>query len=174
MIVAGEHYGREEVEAARRLLHQLGQSERALGTVLEFVRRERVGSGAHDGVSRGAGVVVASSGRQPAPPSHRRQPVAAHRRIEEKRRALDRLARRWAQLRRAIDPDYSWQYAQTGVNRAIGVNKRAEAGERQLDDGLRFLRSELTTLARDYPDEAERLRISGSVEAIENRLLEVQ
>ena len=49
-----------------------------------------------------------------------------------------------------------------------------EAGERHLDDGLRFLRSELTKLARDYPEEAERLRIPGSVEAIENRLLEVQ
>lgn len=172
MIVAGVHYGREEVEAARRLLHQLGQPERALGTVLEFVRSERVGSRAGDRAGPGAGVVAGSSGRPPEP--HSRQPVAAHRRIEEKRRALDRLARRWAQLRRAIDPDYTWQYAQARVNRAMGVNKRTEAGERQLEDGLRFLRSELTKLARDYPDEAERLRIPGSVEAIENRLLEVQ
>jgi superfamily II DNA or RNA helicase len=172
MIVAGVHYRREEVEAARRLLQQLGQSERALGTVLEFVRRECVGSGARDEAGPGAGVAGAPSGRPPPP--HRRQPVAAHRRIEEKRRALDRLARRWAQLRRVIDPDYTWQYAQARVNRAMGVNKRAEAGERQLEDGLRFLRSELTKLARDYPEEAERLRIPGSVEAIENRLLEVQ
>lgn len=176
MIVAGVHYGREEVDAARRLLRQLGQSERALGTVLEFVRRERVGSGARNGAGSGTGVVAGSSGRAPASVAdpHRRQPVAAHRRIEEKRRALDRLARRWAQLRRVIDPDYTWQHAQARVNRAMGVNKRAEAGERQLDDGLGFLRSELTKLARDYPEEAERLRISGSVEAIENRLLEVQ
>lgn len=70
--------------------------------------------------------------------------------------------------------DYTWQYAQVRVNRAMGVNKRSEAGERQLDDGLRFLRSELTKLARDYPEQAERLRIPGSVEAIENRLLEAQ
>jgi hypothetical protein len=46
MIVAGVHYGRAEVDAARRLLRELGQSERA----------------------------------------------------------LDRLTRRWAQLRRGIDP----------------------------------------------------------------------
>lgn len=56
----------------------------------------------------------------------------------------------------------------------MGVNKRAEAGERQLDDGLRFLRSGLTKLARDYPEQAERLRIPGSLKAIDNRLLEVQ
>jgi superfamily II DNA or RNA helicase len=177
MIVAGVHYGREEVEAARRLLRQLGQSERALGTVLEFVRSERVAaSSARDDAASGPGVVAGSSGRPSAPGAdpRRRHPVAAHRRIEEKRRALDRLARRWAQLRRAIDPDYTWQYAQARVNRAMGVNKRTEAGERQLDDGLRFLRSELTKLARDYPEEAERLRITGSVEAIENRLLDVQ
>ena len=172
MIVAGVHYGRDEVDVARRLLRQLGQSERALRTVLEFVRREGVGSSAREGAgSRPAGK-GGSSGRALHP--HQQQPVAAHRRIEEKRRALDRLARRWAQLRRAIDPDYTWQYAQARVNRAMGVNKRAEAGERQLEDGLRFLRSELTKLARDYPEEAERLRIPGSLEAIENRLLEVQ
>lgn len=176
MIVAGVHYGREEVEAARRLLHQLGQSERALGTVLEFIRREHAGSGARDGAGSKTGVAGVSFGQAaaPDPDPHRRAPVAAHRRIEEKRRALDRLARRWAQLRRAIDSDYTWQYAQARVNRAMGVNKRTEAGERQLDDGLRFLRSELTKLTRDYPEEAERLRIPGSIEAIENRLLEVQ
>ena len=43
MIVAGVHYARGEVDAARRLLRELGQSERALRSVLEFVRRERVG-----------------------------------------------------------------------------------------------------------------------------------
>lgn len=164
----------DPVDDARRLLRQLDQSERALGTVLEFVRRERVGSGARDRAS--SGDVAGPSGQllAPGPDPHRRHPMAAHRRIEEKRRALDRLARRWAQLRRAIDPDYTWQYAQARVNRAMGVNKRTEAGERDLDDGLRFLRSELTKLARDYPEEAERLRILGSLEAIENRLLEAQ
>ena len=45
MIVAGVHYGRAEVAAARRLLRELGQSERALRSILEFVRRERVGGG---------------------------------------------------------------------------------------------------------------------------------
>jgi superfamily II DNA or RNA helicase len=34
MIVAGVHYGRAEVDAARRLLRELGQSERALRSVL--------------------------------------------------------------------------------------------------------------------------------------------
>jgi superfamily II DNA or RNA helicase len=147
MIVAGVHYARAEVDAARRLLRELGQSERAMRSVLEFVRRERVGG--------------------PAPPP---TPVPAHRRVEHKRRALDRLARRWAQLRREIDPGYTWPQAQARVNRAMGVTRRADAGEPQLDDGLAFLRSELAKLARDYPDAAERLRIPASVEAIDGRL----
>jgi superfamily II DNA or RNA helicase len=147
MIVAGVHYGRAEVDAARRLLRELGQSERALRSVLEFVRRERVGG--------------------PAPPP---TPVPAHRRVEHKRRALDRLARRWAQLRREIDPGYSWPQAQARVNRAMGVKRRADAGEAELDTGLRFLRAELTKLTRDYPEQAEKLRIPGSVEGIDQRL----
>jgi superfamily II DNA or RNA helicase len=146
IIVAGVHYTRAEVDAARRLLRDLGQSERALRSVLEFVRRERVGG-------------------PPAPPA----PVPAHRRVEHKRRALDRLARRWAQLRREIDPGYTWPQAQARVNRAMGVRRRADAGEPQLDDGLAFVRSELATLARDYPEQAERLRIPASVEAIAER-----
>ena len=147
MIVAGVHYARNEVDAARRLLRELGQSERALRSVLEFVRRERVGG--------------------PAPPP---TPVPAHRRVEHKRRALDRLARRWTQLRREIDPGYTWPQAQARVNRAMGVRRRADAAEAQLDDGLAFLTSELTKLARDYPEQAERLRIPGSVEGIGERL----
>jgi superfamily II DNA or RNA helicase len=147
MIVAGVHYARAEVDAARRLLRELGQSERALRSVLEFVRRERAGG-------------------PPPPPT----PVPAHRRVEHKRRALDRLARRWAQLRREIDPAYTWPQAQARVNRAMGVTRRADAGEAQLDDGLAFLRSELAKLARDYPEAAERLRIAGSVEGIDRRL----
>jgi hypothetical protein len=102
MIVAGIHYASVEVDAARRLLRELGQSERALRSVLEFVRREGVGG--------------------PAPPP---TPVPAHRRVEHKRRALDRLARRWAQLRREIDPSYSWPQAQARVNRAMGVRRSA-------------------------------------------------
>jgi superfamily II DNA or RNA helicase len=147
MIVAGVQYARAEVDAARRLLRELGQSERALRSVLEFVRRERVGG-------------------PPAPPA----PVSAHRRVEHKRRALDRLARRWAQLRRQIDPGYTWPQAQARVNRAMGVRRRADAGEAQLDDGLAFVRSELAKLARDYPEEAERLRIPASVDAIAERV----
>ena len=147
MIVAGVHYARVEVDAARRLLRELGQSERALRSVLEFVRRERVG------------------GSAPAP-----TPVPAHRRVEHKRRALDRLARRWAQLRREIDPNYTWPQAQARVNRAMGVRRRSDAGEPELDTGLAFLRNELAKLARDYPEHAERLRIPGSVEGIEGRL----
>jgi superfamily II DNA or RNA helicase len=147
MIVAGVHYARAEVDAARRLLRELGQPERALRSVLEFVRRERVGG---------------------PPPAQ--APVPAHRRVEHKRRALDRLARRWAQLRRELDPGYTWPQAQARVNRAMGVRRRTDAGEAQLDDGLAFLRSELAKLARAYPEQAERLRIPASVEAIAERV----
>ena len=148
MIVAGVHYVSAEVDAARRLLRELGQSERALRSVLEFIRRERVGA--------------------PAPqPS---APVPAHRRVEAKRQALDRLARRWAKLRREIDRRYTWPKAQARVNRAMGVAKRAEAGEPQLDAGLAFLRAELAKLAQSYPEQAERLRIPGSIEGIDARL----
>ena len=161
MIVAGVHYRREEVDAARRLLRELGQSERALRSVLEFVRRERVS------VPPAAAAGEASGVRMDRAPS----PVPTHRRLEAKRRALDRLARRWAELRRAIDPDYGWPQAQARVNRAMGVIRRADAGERQLDAGLGFLRTELAKLASTYPEEAERLRIPGSIEAIDKRLL---
>jgi hypothetical protein len=147
MIVAGVHYAPAEVDAARRLLRELGQSERALRSVLEFVRRERIGD-----------------------PPRSPVPVPAHRRVDHKRRALDRLARRWAQLRREIDPGYTWPQAQARVNHAMGVRRRADAGEAQLDDGLAFVRSELAKLARDYPEQAERLRIPASVEAINERV----
>jgi superfamily II DNA or RNA helicase len=160
VIVAGVHYRREEVEAARRLLRELGQTERALRSVLEFVRRERLGP-------------TAAPALEPDEPRTSRPVstvVPAHRRLAAKRRALDRLTRRWAQLRREIDPGYTWPQAQARVNRAMGVARRSDAGEDQLDAGLRFLRSELTKLARDYPAEADRLRIPGSVEAIDSRL----
>lgn len=151
MIVAGVHYRREEVDAARRLLRELGQTERGLRPVLEFVRRERAG--------------------QPVPPvAAAHAPVPAHRRVEAKRRALDRLTRRWAELRRTLDPEYTWPHAQARVNRAMGVRRRADAGERELDDGLAFLRRELAKLAQSYPEEAERLRIPASVEAIDGQL----
>jgi hypothetical protein len=52
----------------------------------------------------------------------------------------------------------------------MGVRRRADAGEAQLDDGLAFVRSELAKLARDYPEEAERLRIPASVDAIAERV----
>jgi hypothetical protein len=149
MIVAGVHYDHAEVDAARRLLRELGQSERALRSVLEFVRRERIG---------------------PSAPSVAPAPVPTHRRVEAKRQALDRLARRWAELRRDIDSAYTWPRAQARVNRAMGVTRRADAGEPQLDDGLAFLRAELAKLAQAYPQEAERLRIPASVEAIDHRL----
>jgi hypothetical protein len=155
MIVAGVHYRREEVDSARRLLRELGQSERALRSVLEFVRRERAGGEQQAGPPESAGTAAF---------------VPAHRRVEEKRRTLDRLARRWAQLRREIDPGYTWPQAQARVNRAMGVARRTDAGERALDDGLTFLRSELTKLAAAYPEEAERLRIPASIEALDKRL----
>lgn len=159
MIIAGVHYRSEEVDAGRRLLRELGQPERALRSVLEFVRRERVATGP-------------AASTQPAPSTAARTPpIPTHRRIEAKRQALDRLARRWAELRRAIDPGYSWPMAQSRVNRAMGVERRPEAGERQLDEGIAFLRSELAKLAQAYPEQAERLRIPGSVEAIDGRLM---
>jgi superfamily II DNA or RNA helicase len=99
MIVAGVHYRREEVEAARRLLRELGQPERALRSVLEFVRRERLGS------SVAANELVRQAADRSPPIS---TAVPAHRRLDAKRRALDGLARRWAELRRAIDPNYTW------------------------------------------------------------------
>jgi len=110
--------------------------------------------------------VLSAPPAAPAAPS----PVPAHRRVDAKRQALDRLARRWAELRRAIDPSYSWPQAQARVNRAMGLHRRPDAGGRQLNDGIAFLRSELTKLSRTYPQEAERLRIPGSVEAIDGRL----
>lgn len=161
MIVAGVHYRREEVEAARRLLRELGQPERALRSVLEFVRRERIGS---------AAAVLQSLPANEQATSAAAVRVPAHRRVELKRQALDRLARRWAELRRAIDPAYSWPQAQARVNRAMGVARRTEAGEHQLDEGLAFLRSELGKLAESYPREAEHLRIGGSLQAIDTRL----
>lgn len=163
IIIAGTHYKREEVDAGRRLLRELGQSERSLRSVLEFVRRERVGTAP----------ASSSPGISPAPVTAAAvtaAPVPTHRRIEAKRHAIDRLARRWAELRRAIDPDYSWPKAQARVNRAIGVRRRADASETDLDAGLAFLHAELHKLSRMYPEEAERLRISASIEAISNRV----
>lgn len=107
---------------------------------LEFVRRERTGGEQHAAGRR------CRARRAPA------TAVPAHRRVEDKRRALDRLARRRAKLRREIDPDYTWPQAQARVNRAMGVARRTEAGERELDAGLAFL------------------RITGSVKAIDERL----
>jgi hypothetical protein len=150
IIVSGVHYSRQEVDAAKRLLRELGQPERALRSVLEFVRRERLGAA--------------------PPPTPTPAPIPAHRRVEAKRQAVDRLARRWAQVRRELDPAYTWPQAQARVNRAMGVRARANADEAQLDDGLAFLRRELTLLTEQHPEAAERLRIPASVEAIAGRL----
>ena len=149
MIVAGVHYGRAEVDAARRLLRELGQSERALRSVLEFVRRERVG-------------------RSPPPAAGARCPPTAA--SSTSARALDRLARRWAQLRREIDPSYTWPQAQARVNRAMGVAPRARRRRGRARRRPRVPARELAKLARDYPEQAERLRIPASVEAIDGRL----
>src|SRR3954465_5335782 len=100
MIVAGIHYTRTEVDAARRLLRELGQSERALRSVLEFVRRERVGGGA-------------------LPPTPPPTPAPPPPRVEQNRPPPARLPRRWAQLRREIDHTYTWPQAQARVNRAM-------------------------------------------------------
>jgi hypothetical protein len=52
----------------------------------------------------------------------------------------------------------------------MGVTRRSDAGESQLRDRLAFLRAELAKLAQAYPQEAERLRIPGGVDAIDHRL----
>jgi hypothetical protein len=52
----------------------------------------------------------------------------------------------------------------------LGVRRRAEASKAELNAGLDFLPRELVKLARDYPEQAERLRILGSVEGIDERL----
>ena len=166
IIIAGVHYERQEVEAARRLLRELGQPERALRSVLEFVRRERVAEGTARPGSASVPGGPAPTGAHPGTASL----VPAHRRVAAKRQALDRLARRWANLRRAIDPAYSWPQAQARVNSAMGVRRRADAGERELDAGLRFLESELHKLVDMYPEAAARLNIPGSVEGIGDRL----
>jgi hypothetical protein len=129
----------------------LGSRKRPTSRPAHPQRRERVGSAPTSGAT--------------APP-----PVPAHRRVEAKRRTLDRLARRWAQLRRELDPGYAWPQAQARANRAMGVTRRVDATEAQLDEGLAFLRTELAKLARLHPEEAERLRIPASVEAIDERL----
>jgi superfamily II DNA or RNA helicase len=165
IIIAGIHYRREEVDAARRLLREIGQSERSLRSVLEFVRRERLSVSASAVTPTSASAGTPRRAPRPLP-----SPVPAHRRIDAKRHALDRLTRRWAELRRAIDPGYSWPQAQARVNRVMGVRRRADAAEADLDAGISFLLAELTKLSRTYPEQAERLRIPASVEAIDDRL----
>ena len=150
MIVAGVRYERREVDAARRLLRELGQPERAIRPVLEFVRRESVGGSAPAAAPQAA--------------------VPAHRRVDAKRQAVDRLARRWAQLRRAIEPEFLFPQAQAYVNRTMGVARRADATEAELERGLAFLRTDLARLAREHPEEAAQLRIPESVERMESLL----
>ena len=145
MIVAGVHYARAEVDAARRLLRELGQSERALRSVLEFVRRERVGgpaAAADAGARAPARRAQAPRARPPRPPLG----AAA---------ARDRPGLLVAAGAGAREP-------RDGRARAAPTPARP-----QLDAGLDFLRGELAKLARDYPEQAERLRIPGSVEAID-------
>lgn len=155
MIIAGVRYQRTEVEAARALLRELGQSERAIGTVLRVVRAQRIEV-------------------SPAPPAGGGPPggdaIPAHRRVEAKRAAVDQLARRWSEFRRALNPDFKYPQAQARVNAAMGVRSRSEAGERELDRGLRFLQGEIDKLTRLYPDRADSLNMPGSIDGIIGRL----
>jgi hypothetical protein len=50
------------------------------------------------------------------------------------------------------------------------VRRRAEASEQDLDAGLQFLLQELRKLSQSYPEQAERLRIPASVDALEGRV----
>jgi hypothetical protein len=52
----------------------------------------------------------------------------------------------------------------------MGVHRRSDATEADLDAGLQFLTRELRKLADAYPEQAQRLRIAGSLEAIDQRL----
>ena len=132
MIVAGIHYRREEVDAARRLLRELGQSERALRSVLEFVRRERVGWNRRRRARGAAGS---------RPPSCRGQA----RRARSPRAPLGGAAPR--------DRSGVQVAAGPGARQPRdGRRRRSEAGEAQLDDGLAFLRAELDKLARTTPN----------------------
>jgi len=97
----------------------------------------------------------------------------AHARIDRFARG-DASASRWLvavnMVSEGVDvPRLVLAAAQARVNRAMGVRRRTEAGEAQLDDGLAFVRSELAKLTRDYPEQAERLRIPASVEATAER-----
>ena len=142
MIVAGVHYARAEVDAARRLLRELGQSERALRSVLEFVRRERVGGAGAAAARRSprTGASSTSAARSTGSPVAGPSCAARSTRTTRGHRPRRASTARWASRR------------------------RADAGEAELDAGLAFLRSELDKLARDYPEQAERLRIPGSVD----------
>lgn len=155
MIVAGVRYGRAEVEAARALLRELGQSERAIGKVLTFVRAQRI---------------EASPARPARVPAVAPAAVPTHRRVEAKRAAVDQLARRWSALRRAIDPAFDYGQAQGRVNAAMGVKSRAQAGEPELDRGIAFLRTEIEKLSATYPEQADALSMEGSVRGIVGRL----
>ena len=150
MIVAGVRYERDEVRAARELLRELGQSERAIGKVLAFVRSQRVAPAP-------ASPTVATA-------------VPAHRRIDAKRAAVDQLARRWGEFRRALDPEFGFPQAQARVNAAMRVRSRKQADEPSLDRGLAFLTAEIEKLSATYPERAEALSMAGSVEGILGRL----
>ena len=103
-------------------------------------------------------------------PHRRPTPVPAHRRVEHKRRALDRLARRWAQLRREIDPGYTGRRRRRASTARWASPAAPTPASRSSTTASTFLRRELGKLARDYPEQAERLRIPASVEAIDGRL----
>jgi hypothetical protein len=52
----------------------------------------------------------------------------------------------------------------------MGVPRRADATESDLDVGLNFVQTELRKLSEAYPVEAERLRIPTSIATIDDRL----
>ena len=143
MIVAGVQYARVEVDAARRLLRELGQR--------------------NAGAALGAGVRAPPARRRSGPDARARAPP----RRAQAPRARSTLSR--APLGPAegvrFDPNYTWPQAQARVNRAMGVRRRADAGEAELDRASRSTATSSPKLARDYPEQAERLSIPGSVEA---------
>ena len=148
MIVAGVHYASAEVDAARRLLRELGQSERALRSVLEFVRRERVG-----------GPAAAAGAGARAPPRRAQAPRAGPPR---------------APLGPAAARDRPRLHVATGAGTREPRDGRRRAAPTPASPSStpasRSCARELAKLARDYPEQAERLRIPASVEAIDQRL----
>ena len=80
------------------------------------------------------------------PPAPARQALR-----DDARNELYRLVCSYAQLRRAIDPDYPLAAAQTELRERMGVPSRDEATNAEIADATAWVRGELERLAREHP-----------------------